>query len=92
MRPSAAAPIPARFDAPIASKACGAHSCRSRHCAPTLAATPLPIGQLTPVPPALGGRLPGVPAYYTRYFAGRDLLVVDTRTNRIVSIIPGVIP
>jgi len=48
--------------------------------------------QLTPVPPALGGRLPGVPAYYTRYFAGRDLLVVDTRTNRIVSIIPDVIP
>ena len=48
--------------------------------------------QLTLVPPALGGRLPGVPAYYTRYFAGRDLLVVDTRTNRIVSIIPDVIP
>ncbi len=48
--------------------------------------------QLTPVPPALGGRLPRVPAYYTRYFAGRDLLVVDTRTNRIVSIIPDVIP
>jgi len=48
--------------------------------------------QLTPVPPALGGRLPRVPAYYTRYFAGRELLVVDTRTNRIVSIIPDVIP
>jgi len=48
--------------------------------------------QLTPVPPALGARLPGVPAYYTRYFAGRDLLVIDTRTNRIVSIIPDVIP
>ena len=48
--------------------------------------------QLTPVPPALGGRLPDVPAYYTRYFAGRDLLVVDRRTNRIVSIIPDVIP
>ncbi len=48
--------------------------------------------QLTPVPPVLGSRLPGVPAYYTRYFAGRDLLVVDTRTNRIVSIIPDVIP
>jgi hypothetical protein len=48
--------------------------------------------QLTPVPPALAGRLPGMPAYYTRYFAGRDLLVVDTRTNRIVSIIPDVIP
>ena len=48
--------------------------------------------QLTPVPPALGSRLPRVPAYYTRYFAGRDLLVVDTRTSRIVSIIPDVIP
>lgn len=48
--------------------------------------------RLTPVPPALGGRLPGVPAYYSRYFAGRDLIVVDTRTNRIVSIIAGVLP
>jgi hypothetical protein len=48
--------------------------------------------QLTPVPPALGGRLPGVPAYYSRYFAGRDMVVVDTRSNRIVSIIRDVIP
>jgi hypothetical protein len=48
--------------------------------------------RLTPVPPALGGRLPAVPAYYTRYFAGRDLLIVDTRTNRVVSIVPDVIP
>ena len=48
--------------------------------------------RLTPVPQALGGRLPGVPPYYSRYFAGRDLVVVDTRTNRIVSIIADVIP
>ena len=48
--------------------------------------------RLTPVPAGLGGRLPAVPAYYTRYFAGRDLLVVDTRSNRVVSIIPDVIP
>lgn len=43
--------------------------------------------RLTPVPPALGSRLPAVPAYYSRYFAGRDLVIVDTRTNRIVSVI-----
>ena len=48
--------------------------------------------RLTPVPAGLGGRLPAVPAYYTRYFAGRDLLVVDTRSNRVLAIIPGVIP
>lgn len=47
---------------------------------------------LTPVPPALGGRLPAVPPYYTRYFAGRDLLIVDTRTNRLASIIADAIP
>ena len=43
--------------------------------------------RFTTVSPALSGRLPAVPAYYTRYFAGRDLVVVDTRTNRIVSVI-----
>lgn len=43
--------------------------------------------RLTPVPPALGSRLPAVPPYYSRYFAGRDLVVVDTRTGRIVSVI-----
>lgn len=32
-------------------------------------------------------RLPPVPAYYHRYFAGDDLIVVDTRTNRIVAIL-----
>jgi len=48
--------------------------------------------RLTPVPAGLGGRLPAMPAYDTRYFAGRDLIVVDTRSNRVVAIIPGVIP
>jgi hypothetical protein len=32
-------------------------------------------------------RLPPVPAYYHRYFAGDDLIVVDTRTNRIVALV-----
>lgn len=41
----------------------------------------------TAVPPALATRLPAVPPYYTRYFAGRDLLVVDTRTNTLAAII-----
>jgi len=32
-------------------------------------------------------RLPPVPAHYHRYFAGDDLIVVDTRTNRIVALV-----
>jgi hypothetical protein len=43
--------------------------------------------RLVVVPVSLGGRLPPVPAYYRRYFAGDDLLVIDTRTNHIVAII-----
>jgi hypothetical protein len=46
--------------------------------------------RLTPVPPPLAARLPGLPAYYNRYFLGSDLLVVDTRSNRIVSVIPNI--
>ena len=46
--------------------------------------------RMTPVPSGLNARLPGLPAYYSRYFAGNDLLVVDTRTNRIVSLIPNI--
>ena len=42
------------------------------------------------VPVSLGRRLPPVPSYYRRYFAGDDLLVVDTRTNHIVAIISDV--
>ena len=48
--------------------------------------------RLTPVPTALSGRLPTVPPYYTRYFGGRDLVIVDTRTNRIVSVLRDVVP
>jgi len=32
----------------------------------------------------------GAPPHYSRYFAGSDLLVVDTRSNRIVSVIPNI--
>ena len=43
--------------------------------------------RLVMVPGPLASQLPPVPPYYTRYFAGRDLLVVDTRTNTIVNVI-----
>lgn len=43
--------------------------------------------RLIPVPAPLIARLPPVPPYYTRYFAGEDLIIVDTRTNRIAAII-----
>ena len=43
--------------------------------------------RLVPVPATLGLRLPAVPSYYQRYFGGDDLIVVDTRTNRVVAII-----
>ena len=43
--------------------------------------------RLVLVPAPLGARLPPVPAYYRRYFAGDDLIVVDTRTNRVIAII-----
>ncbi len=42
---------------------------------------------LVPVPGPLVTRLPAVPPYYDRYFAGDDLIVVDTRTNRVVAIL-----
>lgn len=42
---------------------------------------------LVAVPAPLATRLPPVPAHYQRYFAGDDLIVVDTRTNRIVTIV-----
>jgi hypothetical protein len=46
--------------------------------------------RLVAVPAPLVTRLPAVPGYYQRYFAGDDLIVVDTRTNRIAAIIPDV--
>jgi len=46
--------------------------------------------RLVPVPAPLIARLPPVPPYYHRYFAGDDLIVVDTRTNHIVAIVQDV--
>ena len=46
--------------------------------------------RLVAVPRPLITRLPPVPPYYHRYFAGDDFLVVDSRTNRIVAIISDV--
>lgn len=43
--------------------------------------------RLVPVPAPLIVRLPGIPSYYQRYFIGDDLVVVDTRTNRLVTVI-----
>ena len=43
--------------------------------------------RLVLVPVSLNRRLPPVPRYYRRYFAGDDLLVIDTRTNLIVAIL-----
>ena len=41
----------------------------------------------TPIPQDVAVRFPVLPAYYHRYFAGNDFVVVDTRTNRIVLLI-----
>jgi hypothetical protein len=46
--------------------------------------------RLTPVPAPLAARLPGLPAYYDRYFLGSDLVVVDRRSNRIAAVIPNI--
>lgn len=43
------------------------------------------------VPDPWARRLPLVPSYYHRYFAGDDLVVVDTRTNRIAYLIRDVL-
>jgi hypothetical protein len=48
--------------------------------------------RLTPVPYPLARRFPPSAPYYSRYFAGRDLVVIDRRTNRIVEVIPDVLP
>lgn len=39
----------------------------------------------TPVPADWNARLPGIPAYYSRYFVGRDLIIIDTRNDTLVS-------
>jgi hypothetical protein len=46
--------------------------------------------RLTTVPSPLSARLPRLPGYFDRYFAGNDLVVVDRRSNRIVWLIPNV--
>jgi hypothetical protein len=46
--------------------------------------------RLVAVPAPLAARLPPVPPYYERWFAGDDLIIVDTRTHRIAAIIPNV--
>jgi len=46
--------------------------------------------RLIAVPSPLVARLPPVPTYYHRYFAGDDLIVVDNRTHRIVALVPDV--
>jgi hypothetical protein len=43
--------------------------------------------RLIPLPAPLVARLPPVPPGYERYFAGDDLIVIDTRTHRIAAII-----
>ncbi|OFW40908.1 MAG: hypothetical protein A3J29_22670 [Acidobacteria bacterium RIFCSPLOWO2_12_FULL_67_14b] len=47
---------------------------------------------LVPVPVTLVARLPPVPVYYNRYFAGRDLIIIDIRSNRIVLLIRDLLP
>ena len=39
------------------------------------------------VPSDWRARFPVVPVYYTRYFVGRDLIIIDTRNDVIVSLI-----
>jgi len=73
---------------------------RRRSLPPGLARQLRERGQLPPglqrrlivVPRPLVDRLPPQPSYYTRYFAGRDMIVVDRRTNRVAAIIPNVLP
>lgn len=43
--------------------------------------------RLVVVPGPLASQLPAIPPYYTRYFAGPDLIVVDMRTNEVVALI-----
>jgi len=46
--------------------------------------------RMTRVPAPLAAKLPRLPNYYSRYFAGSDLVIVDDRSNRIVSVIPNI--
>lgn len=46
---------------------------------------------LVDVPADWSSRLPSIARYERRYFAGDDLIVVDTRTNTIVAYVPDVL-
>lgn len=41
----------------------------------------------TPIPADWNSRFPAIPVYYTRYFVGRDLIIIDTRHDTLVSLI-----
>ena len=41
--------------------------------------------RFVPVPAEWSSRLPPINSYERRYFAGDDLIIIDTRTNRIVA-------
>ena len=47
--------------------------------------------RLVPIPGPLASQLPVLPPGYGRYFAGRDLIVVNSRTNAIVAVIRDVV-
>ena len=47
--------------------------------------------RLVAVPDPWERRLPPVPSHYRRYFAGDDLVVVDTRSNRIAYLLRDVL-
>jgi hypothetical protein len=48
--------------------------------------------RLYPVPQPLLGRLPAAPPYYSRYFVGRDLIVLDRRNDTVVAVVHDALP
>ena len=48
--------------------------------------------RLVPIPAPLSTQLQPLPPYYSRYFAGRDLVIVDTRSNVVIAVVPNVLP
>ena len=47
--------------------------------------------RLEPLPQDLDLRLPGLPDYWERVILGRDVILLDRRTNRILDIIENII-
>ena len=47
--------------------------------------------RMEPLPSALDNRLPRIPEYWERVVVERDVVLLDTRTNRILDIIENVI-